>query len=115
MLRTFGCLLAFFGMAVLLSGALTGQEPQKEDPKVIKKDDPLPKVKGVLPANWGKLGLTVDQRQRVYTIQNKYGAEIDLLTAKIAQLKATRDQEMKDVLSPEQKKRLEDILLGKKK
>lgn len=35
------------------------------------------------------------------------------MEAKIKELKGARDKEMKAVLTPEQKKRLEEILLGK--
>ncbi|HEX4609495.1 MAG TPA: hypothetical protein VH092_14955, partial [Urbifossiella sp.] len=81
----------------------------------VKKDDPSPKAKGTLPPSWGKLGLTDVQKQDVYSIQNKYGTEIDKLDAKIKEMKAARDKEMKAVLTPEQKKRLEEILVGKDK
>lgn len=95
---------------VVLSGGLIGQD-KKDDPK---KND-TPKAKGVLPANWGKLGLEDKQKQEIYKIQNKYNGEIDKLEAKIKELKSTRDKEMKAVLTPEQKKRLDDILTGKDK
>jgi len=42
-----------------------------------KKDDPPVKVKGFLPMNWGKIGLSDDQKQEIYKIQAKYGGEID--------------------------------------
>jgi Spy/CpxP family protein refolding chaperone len=99
-----------------LSGTLAGQEPKKDEPKAkqdIKKDEPSAKVKGILPMNWGKIGLTDDQKQQIYRIQGKYNDEIDKLDAKIKELKATRDKEMKAVLTDDQKKRLEAILLGK--
>ncbi len=101
---------AAFAAAVVLGGGSVAQE--KKD---VKKDEPPAKAKGVLPMNWGKLGLTDAQKQEVYTAQGKYNAEIDKLDAKIKELKATRDKEMKAVLTAEQKKRLEDILLGKDK
>jgi Spy/CpxP family protein refolding chaperone len=97
------------GLLVLSGGATTAQDAKKE----VKKDDPAPKAKGFLPMNWGKLGLTDAQKQDVYTVQGKYNAEIDKLDAKIRELKAARDKEMKAVLTPDQKKRLEEILLGK--
>jgi Spy/CpxP family protein refolding chaperone len=107
----FACLLLFASM-VMLSGALAGQEPKKEPPK---KDEPPVKAKGFLPNNWKKIGLTEDQVQQVYKIQAKYGEEIDKLEAKIAELKAAMDKERKAVLTADQKKKLEEILLGKDK
>ncbi|MBN9519673.1 hypothetical protein J0H58_14320 [bacterium] len=106
------CLLpAALTAALVLAGGSVAQDSKKE----VKKDDPTPKAKGILPMNWGKLGLTDAQKQDVYTVQGKYNAEIDKLDAKIRELKAARDKEMKAVLTPEQKKRLEEILLGKDK
>lgn len=101
----------FVAVAVLASG-VAGQDTKKNEQK---KDDPTVKAKGFLPMNWGKIGLSDDQKQTIYKIQNKYGDEIDKLEAKIKELKSTRDKEMKAVLTAEQKKRLEDILLGKDK
>ena len=110
-----------FAGLVVLSGGVVGQEPKKddkkpEDPKKVdKKDDSPVKFKGTLPANWKKLGLTDTQVQEVYKLQGKYGDESSKLEAKIKELKATREKEEKAVLTPEQKKRLEDILTGKDK
>lgn len=100
-------------MAALAVIASDGIGQDKKDDK--KPAEPVGKVKGVLPPNWKKIGLTDTQVQNVYKIQNKYNDQIDELTAKIAELKATRDKEMKAVLTAEQKKRLEDILTGKDK
>lgn len=104
-------LFALAAALAVLSTDLSGQD--KKDDK--KPTEPAGKVKGVLPPNWKKIGLTDAQVQEVYKIQNKYNDKIDELTAKIAELKATRDKEMKGVLTAEQKKRLDDILTGKDK
>lgn len=102
------------GLMVLSTGNLTGQDAKKVEPKpTAKKDEP--KAKGFLPQNWGKIGLSDAQKQEIYKIQNKYNADIEKLEDQIRDLKAARDKEMKTVLTPEQKKRLEDILLGKDK
>ena len=102
-----------------LSSGLVGQEPKKEakqEPKKeAKKDEPATKFKGQLPANYKKIGLSDDQVQTVYKIQSKYNEEIDKLDAKIKELRAAKDKEVKAVLTPEQKKRLEEILIGKDK
>jgi hypothetical protein len=105
------CLLALFSCLLVLSGGLVGQD-KKDEPK---KDDPPVKVKGTLPQNWKKLGLTDAQVQEVYKVQSKYNEEIAKLDAKIKELKAARDKEEKAILTPEQKKRLEEILIGKDK
>jgi hypothetical protein len=105
MLRVSACALVC-GMAVLTAG-LRGQDAKKDEPKVEAK------ARGYLPQNWAKIGLTDDQKQSVYKIQNKYGEEIDKLDAKIKQLKDTRDKEMRDVLTADQKKKLEEIFRAK--
>ena len=119
-------LLALVTALVVLSGGLVGQDPKKEDKKpdekkalesksVEKKDEPATKLKGVLPPNWKKLGLTDDQVQKIYKVQNKYDDEIDKLQAQIARLKTERTKDMHGVLTADQKKRLDDILTGKEK
>ncbi|HJZ59999.1 MAG TPA: hypothetical protein VKE74_33965 [Gemmataceae bacterium] len=105
-------LFALLGGLILLSGGLIGQDAKKDDPK---KDDPAVKAKGMLPPNWSKIGLSDSQKQDIYKIQNKYNSEIDKLEAQIKDLKATRDKEMKGVLTPEQKKLLAEITVGKDK
>ncbi len=99
-------------MLVLSVGGFAQDPKAKDDPK---KPDPVGKMKGRLPAHWSKLGLSEKQVQDVYKVQTKYGDEIDKLEAKIKELKAAKDKEEKAILTPDQKKRLEDILLGKDK
>jgi hypothetical protein len=59
--------------------------------------------------------LTDTQVQDIYKVQGKYAEEISKLDAKIKELKAARDKEERAILTPDQKKRLEEILLGKDK
>lgn len=105
-------LVALFAGLFVLSGGLVGQD-KKDDPK--KDDPPATKAKGMLPANWKKIGLSDEQVQKIYKVQGKYNEEIDKLEAKIKELKASRDKEMKAVLTDDQKKKLDDILTGKDK
>lgn len=105
-------MFALIGGLLVASGGLVGQD-KKDDPKAARKDDAPAKVKGTLPAGWGKIGLTDDQKQEVYKIQAKYGAEIDKLEAKIKELKAGQMKEMKGVLNADQKKALQDLAASK--
>lgn len=82
-------------------------EPKKDEPKVD-----LTK-KGQLPMNWKLLGLTDVQTTKVYTVQAKYNTEIDDLEAKIKELKEKMSKERLEVLTAEQKKRLEEIFKEK--
>ncbi len=101
---------AFVLAAVALtSTGTTAQDAKKESPA----KEPAVKLKGFLPMNWGRIGLSDDQKQEVYKIQAKYGDEIEKHEAKIRELKAARQKDMEKVLSAEQKKKLLDILTGK--
>jgi hypothetical protein len=105
-------LVAFLVGALVLSGGLVGQD-RKGDGKDPKKDDQPTKAKGQLPTYWGQLGLSEEQKQKVYKVQNKYGEEIEKLEAKIKELKDKRDKDRFDILSNDQKKRLEEIIKSK--
>jgi hypothetical protein len=110
--------LALFTCLLVLSGGLVGQDNKAKDESKkpdVKKDDPPAKVKGTLPPNWKKLGLTDAQVQEIYKVQSKYSDEIAKLDAKIKEMKAAREKEERAVLTPEQKKRLEEIVTGKDK
>ncbi len=130
-MRFFGMSLSFLA-AFLAVGMLVGQEPKpgdpKGDPKALKGDpkadpkakadpkgDPKvdPKVKGQLPQNWKHLGLSDEQVQKVYKVQAKYNDDIDKLEAQIKEMKAKMSKERSEVLTAEQKKRLEEILKTK--
>lgn len=106
-------MVALIGGLLVASGGLMGQEPKKDDPKPAKKDDAGAKVKGTLPPNWGKIGLTDEQKQEVYKVQAKYNGEIEKLEGKIKELKSAREKDMKAVLTAEQKKALQEIISKK--
>lgn len=95
--------------ALLLGTAGFAQNPKPAD---TPKDDPK-KATGQLPTYWKMLGLAEEQIQKVYKIQNKYNADIDDLEAKIKELKEKMQKERLEVLTADQKKRLEDILKEK--
>ena len=107
------------GVAMLMmSGGIIGQEKgtKKEDTKkedTKKEPTTKTKAKGQLPQNWGQLGLTDEQKQSVYRLQGKYNEEIDVLEAKIKELKSKMSEERSKILTAEQKKRLEQILKAK--
>jgi Spy/CpxP family protein refolding chaperone len=73
----------------------------KKDP-VIKK----------LPANWKKLGLTDEQKQKIYQIRGSFGPKMDALRAQLEQLKKQETTELIAVLTEEQKTNLRKILAG---
>lgn len=62
-----------------------------------------------LPANYGKLGLTDAQKDKVYAIQEKFDGQLDALEEQVKALRAKRSSETEAVLSVEQKKILKDL------
>jgi Spy/CpxP family protein refolding chaperone len=95
-------LLGMLAVALLMGGWLHGEDA---------KDNP--KLKGQLPANWGKLGLSDEQKQKVYKVQADYKEKIADLEKQLKDAKAKEKQEMEAVLTDEQKKRLRDLLTSK--
>jgi hypothetical protein len=90
-------MILVLAVAFVLSGGLLGQE----------------KLKGVLPPNWGKLGLTDEQKQKVYKVEADYKGKIADLQKQIDELKSKEKDDLFKVLTDEQKKRLKDILAEK--
>lgn len=112
-MRVLGTCLCF-SVAFLMVGGIIGQEPKPGETKAAKADPKVePKAKGQLPQNWKQLGLTDEQVQKVYKVQGKYNDDIDKLEAQIKELKAKMSKERSEVLTSEQKKRLDEILKGK--
>ena len=116
-MRFLGMGLSFLA-AFLLVGILVGQEPKTgttKDGKGDTKAEPKveAKAKGQLPPNWKQLGLTDEQTQKVYRIQQKYNEDIDKLEVQIKEMKSKMQKERSEVLTAEQKKRLEEILKTK--
>lgn len=102
---------AFLFAALLLTNPLAGQDGKKKDDP--KADEPVARYKGQLPPNWKRLGLTDDQTQKVYKVQGKYNQQIERLKEQIEELKGKLAKERYEILTAEQKKRLEDLAKAK--
>ena len=68
-----------------------------------------------LPANYAKIGLSDDQKKKIYDVQNNFEAQIDTLEKQIADLKAKQKAEVEGVLTPEQHKALQASIEDSKK
>ena len=79
----------------------------------VSGDDKPAKGHGQLPQNYGKLGLSDDQKTKIYSISTKYQKEIDDLKAKIDAAKEKERKEQEGVLTEAQKQKLRDIMAGK--
>lgn len=60
-----------------------------------------------LPANYAKIGVSEEQRKKIYEIQGKYNDQIAALQKQLADLRAKEKAEVEAVLTPEQKKALQ--------
>lgn len=81
-----------------------------QEPKVEPKSEEKIFTKGRLPSNWSKLGLSDDQKIKIYTIQGNSKIKIEELEKQIADLKAKQKQEMIKILTEEQKQKLLEML-----
>lgn len=100
-----------FGVAVLTL-ALLGAAYQEKD-KDKKAEEPG-KLKGTLPANFKKIGLSDEQVQKVYKIRHDYKAKMDDLKKQMDRLKTDEKEAMDKVLTPGQLKRLRELRTGEK-
>jgi hypothetical protein len=89
-------------LALLASGLLFGDDPKT-----------TPEARGSLPQHWSKLGLTEEQKQKVYTLEKEYDAKIDALERQIKTVQEQKRDELAKVLTDEQKERLQKILTSK--
>jgi Spy/CpxP family protein refolding chaperone len=88
--------IPLLALLVFIAGAAATQDP-KDD-----KKDPPPKLKGTLPQGWGKLGLTADQKQKIYKVHADHRAKIEALQKELETLKMKQRVEMEKVLTKEQ-------------
>jgi Spy/CpxP family protein refolding chaperone len=95
--------LSFLAGGWLLSGV---GSRAAEDPKT------QPKFRGQLYPKWRELGLTDDQKQRIYKIQSEYRSKIDELEKKAKELRSEERSKAAEVLTPAQKARLKELLSG---
>jgi hypothetical protein len=99
-------------MAVLLGLLALSVSVTVMQEEIRAGDDSKTRIRGTLPPNFGKIGLSDEQKQQIYRVQAKYGAKIDELEKQIETLKAERTAEYHKVLTPAQRKRLEEIRSG---
>jgi len=67
------------------------------------------KERGPLPANFGKLALSEEQKAKAYPIHEEYQAKIDELSAQIKKLQSERTAKLRELLTPGQKERLKEL------
>lgn len=78
---------------------------------LLAQSEPAKKeTRGPLPANYGKLGLSDEQKEKLYPIHEEYQKKIDDLSAQIKQLQSERNAKFREHLTPGQKERLKELL-----
>jgi Spy/CpxP family protein refolding chaperone len=92
-------LAAMIAAVIGLSGFALAQEKKEAS-----------RVRGTLPPNWAKLGLTDAQKQQAYKVEQDYRTQIEALQAQIKDLQAKERAELDKILTAEQKKRLRELL-----
>ena len=85
----------------------------KSSPKDAKTKKAA-KPRGRLPDYFSAV-VTAEQREKIYAIQKDYDAKIDPLEGQIEALTKERNEKIKALLTPEQKRRVEDLKAAAKK
>lgn len=96
--------LAVLTLGILLAGSLIGQEP---------KQAPPPKATGRLPVNWSKIGLTAEQKEKIYGIQAAHREKIEQLRKELREVEKKQCDAMEKVLTDSQKARLRELAAEK--
>ena len=85
-------------------------QAQDSPDKTVEKTETKPRKapRGRLP-NFYTQVVNGEQRETIYNIQSKFTPQIEKLEAEIEALKAKMNEEVEKVLTPEQKKRVDDL------
>ena len=93
--------------------ALTSARPQAQEPAAARPVDLVAKRKHDaarrVPAHFGQIGLTTEQRANIYTIQGKHLEAIEALEKQIAQEKSEMLTQCEASLTETQKKLLDNL------
>jgi hypothetical protein len=89
-----------FGLVTLCAALLVSAGATQEG----KKDD-TKKTKGILPPGFKDLGLSADQKTKIYSVQSEYKTKIAELEKKIKELKADESREVFKVLTDDQREK----------
>jgi len=102
------CWLVVAMLLGLLGTLETTGFAQRTDPAPATTKRKVRKSRGRLPAYFAKV-VTRQQRKDIYSIQAKYKMEIAKLRKQLMQLIAARDQDVSEVLTAEQLKKVNDL------
>jgi hypothetical protein len=112
MVRARWLLLGVVAVVLLAGGWSLGDDKKTDDKKPDEKKDTPATLRGQLPANYKKLGLSDEQKQKIYKIQGEYRTKILELSEQIKKLTADERAEYMKVLTDAQKARLKELQTG---
>ncbi len=87
------------------SPKVTGQAPEESKPATPRK-----KPRGRLPNQYGQLGISEQQRTKIYELQSGFNAQIAKLRDQIDLLETQRNTEVRNVLTEDQQKRYDELV-----
>lgn len=117
--QRFASMIAVAGIALGLGSQISidstiGQEKSAEKGKAAPAKV-AKKPRGRLPQYYGQVGISSEQRQKIYDVQAVYVKQIAELQKQIDALVKKRDGEVAAVLTSEQKEKLDELLAAAKK
>lgn len=103
------CALVAVGLVSLTAGPSVVAQESGKAAKVEKGEGAKKAAKSGdrLPANYAKIGVSDEQRKKIYEIQNKYDDQIAAFQKQLADIRAKELAEVEAVLTPDQKKALQ--------
>lgn len=104
-----GCALIAVGIAGISARPFVVAQESGKSTKAEKGDGAKKAARSGdrLPANYAKIGVSDEQRKKIYEIQGKYDKDIAALQKQIADLRAKEASEVEAVLTADQKKALQ--------
>jgi hypothetical protein len=66
-------------------------------------------AKGRLPRNYGKIGISSDQKAKIYQIESDFSPRIKALRDQLSALTAQEDKEIRALLTADQLKKLDEL------
>jgi len=92
--------------SIMLGGSML--QAQEDAPTVKRKA-----ARGRMPAHYAQV-VSPDQKEKIYAIQSSYAPRMKELRDQLAALQTERDAKCREVLSPEQQKRLDELAAAAK-
>lgn len=106
----------FLGSQAPMSSTVAQDDSKDKAKPAAKADKKAPKkAKGRVPAYFAQVGLSGEQKEKIYSVQADYNSKIGELKKQIAELTSKRDAEVESVLTETQKKQLDDLRAAAKK